>query len=553
MTCRDNYPYLNQNSECEEDCATNEYKYTLNEMKKCFNTCPDDTYHYVDAKTGLKSCISSCGDGFYVSQLSNLSYCYACHTNCQTCFGGPDGNCMICSNFYPFLNENFECKQNCNSNEYIFTLNNSKKCYFTCPVGTYHYSDNDGLRSCISSCEEGFFVLTISTSILGDNELYCSDCYSTCKTCTAGTSTDCLTCDQLGTSAYYSAGSCKSKCDPLYTDNLSDFKQCVTSCQSGYNFQDPLLGKICTNECSKNGFYVDTNTNACNACHQTCTTCKGNTYTDCETCVGTFNYKSDTGECLSSCKKNQFVYSLNGVTECYETCPENWYGLSLETQKICVTACLSNYYISGSLCLPCDPSCKTCFGGTSSSCSSCLSGLILFQQNCLEKCPPNYIESLGSCTPDCEQSGCSSCLITNLSTCNVCKEGYSLMNGICYSICPDGYAKVGSECKTCDISCKTCSGLSSSDCASCVDGNFYYQKICYETCPDGLVHNNGICSKPCDSPCLSCVGSSQKICESCLDDFPYLHNNNCYQKCPDGLYEDSNACKECHKSCKTCD
>lgn len=64
------------------------------------------------------------------------------------------------------------------------------------------------------------------------------------------------------------------------------------------------------------------------------------------------------------------------------------YFLSNQTGGYCLTDCPTVYYVkTGTNCLSCHKTCKTCNGITSANCHSCVDGLYLYSGYCRYVCP----------------------------------------------------------------------------------------------------------------------------------------------------------------------
>lgn len=140
-----------------------------------------------------------------------------------------------------------------------------------------------------------------------------------------------------------------------------------------------IINKICLPACF-NGSTSLANSSFCNTFHCTspCSTCYGNSSTQCLSCVSGYVFQ---GECLSSCS--------NGL------------------------------YSTGSRCEKCTYGCATCTNST--YCLSCIVGFFMSSNLCVRLCPAgkypvisNYtntynITTVSSTCEQCEQ-GCTRCL-----------------------------------------------------------------------------------------------------------------------------------------------
>ena len=140
--------------------------------------------------------------------------------------------------------------------------------------------------------------------------------------------------------------------------------------------------------------------------------------------------------------------------------------------------------------------CSACAGGflytdALHRCSlTCPAGYILYSANnsCLALCPGTYYNLSNVCT-QCP-TDCLSCVSAN--NCTSCNTGLILYNGLCYASCPPSVPYlVNNECVSCDIAnCKTCSNAL---CGSCQAGYLLIQYLqCIQNCPSGQTYNASI-------------------------------------------------------------
>lgn len=162
-------------------------------------------------------------------------------------------------------------------------------------------------------------------------------------------------------------------------------------------------------ECPSN--YYISSTNSCIICTPPCATCTSDTV--CVTCVA--------------------LYNLDGTS--------------------CVSTCSGNKIPIDGVCRSCDPACLVCHT-TTSNCSSCNAGYLYTDElkRCSSSCPAGYIKfsSNNSCIPVCPSpyynlsgvctlcpADCLSCVSSN--NCTSCITGLFLYNGLCYSSCPPAF------------------------------------------------------------------------------------------------------------------
>ena len=294
-----------------------------------------------------QACVASCTAGFV---QTDQFYCDPCHFECATCDGTAQNSCLTCD-------------QSSDNRLYSATL---KRCFSTCPDGTYESGTN------------------------------CLDCNSNCATC-SGSATTCLTCP---------------------TGNFLYNAQCFAACPAGTT----QTGSTCTTTCASNQFLASTNPDVCTPCNAACLTCSAAANTDCLTCAtnnfftqsgntrtcglcatGTFG-NSATGFC-SSCPPN--CDSCSNATTC-TTCSSGFFLLAGTTR--CVNACPSQgYFLSNSVCTECNSNCRTCTGTAANQCTSCytqaeVSGWLnvaLSNNQCIAVCPDGTFLDNGVCQITC--------------------------------------------------------------------------------------------------------------------------------------------------------
>ena len=127
--------------------------------------------------------------------------------------------------------------------------------------------------------------------------------------------------------------------------------------------------------------------------------------------------------------------------------------------------CPDGKYLSGTSCLDCDSSCKTCSGGTSNDCLSCDTSSGRYKS--------------GSQCPKCD------------STCQTCSGGSS---NECLSCNPTTSRYFSqNSCPICHNSCQTCTGPASSDCLTCSLPGYFVER---GTCQSCSSKNSTACLQP---------------------------------------------------------
>ena len=150
--------------------------------------------------------------------------------------------------------------------------------------------------------------------------------------------------------------------------------------------------------------------------------------------------------------------------------------------------------------MPCSEACLQCNSDT--DCTLCSTDTVLYERNCIIKCPDIFYKLEGKCEKC--QENCISCM--NSTQCEKCEENYFLyQKANCVSACsspfwgdvisntcvPDclyahQYGDINDfrKCHECDKSCAICIE-NAYKCTSCYDKLYLSNSICYETCPLG--------------------------------------------------------------------
>ncbi|RHZ87101.1 hypothetical protein Glove_40g11 [Diversispora epigaea] len=413
----------------------------------------------------------------------------------------------------------------------------SNTCQDECGSGGYCSGNN----TC--TCKPGFTGSRCEQCVSGFWGPNCEACSTTCGspaqfTCNDGVSgTGKCKCTKgfMGASCnicapgFYGDGNNCQACD-CGTGGICD-QQGICSCISGWD-------KDSTNKCNtcKKGYYLSNND--CKACAPGCATC------------------SSDGTC----------------TSCLD-------GLQLSTDgKTCTpvstspTPCLATQYFDGNVCVPCDPSCDSCYGGTPSSCLTCASPNLYLEGFCVSpvdgKCTipssPSQVFFADNTQGICQAcpSSCTDCAFDSSATlvkCSKCIPGYVLDIDQCVQSCPDGKVINPDDratCIACSQNCATCDGPSTDQCLSCQDpSQFSLNGVCSATpCPSSYVTQNNTCVK-CHPDCLECSGQGINQCTKCPLNRPILTDKGqCIESCSIGTFEDSTTgkCQACDSSCSSC-
>lgn len=291
-------------------------------------------------------------------------------------------------------------------------------------------------------------------------------------------------------------------------------------------------------------YYFNTSLGECFPCDSSCQACSGPSSSNCTVCLAT-------------------DYTIPGVNSCYKSaCPTGYVAQGL----ICQTSCNTGYYNSSGFCTICNSNCTACTNAT--YCTSCNLGYTLYPgtttSSCIQDCGTAlYVTSSLACAAC--SIGCGSCYGTS-TNCTACATGKLLYSNTCVSTCPLYTFQNGTNCFDCHKSCYNCTGTSSSECITCKTNYNYTDNlgICYDICPSYYNSTSMKCLDACpdhtyplstmqcgfcDNSCVSCNGPLSSNCTACPE---VLYNNTCLAVCPSHSYKNLTNCFECSTSCTTC-
>lgn len=228
----------------------------------------------------------------------------------------------------------------------------------------------------------------------------------------------------------------------------------------------------CVHECPSIGWFLDTKTQICKKCHSSCTRCVGPTSDDCI-------------ECSNS---NAVLYGFS----CKIRCPKGYFK-NFRTRQ----------------CERCHPTCTACEGIGPSACTSCVSGLRLHHTNgakglCISTCKLCHYKDMKSfrCLP-CDKS-CRTCYGPTNTNCLSCSLNRVYFQNTCRKSCPAGtfFKTFTQECVKCHPLCKTCVGPKPNQCLSCLPRLFLEQSTCVIQCSSKTKADlkNKLCH-----PCKDCL------------------------------------------------
>lgn len=399
------------------------------------------------------STCSSCTGG----TVSTLSLgCITCGvTNCQTCL--VNKFCLNCAGSNSVSIDGYctICPVNC-----IVCASNSSSC-IQCAVG-YSLTKTGLTYDCSTLCSVPFCVQCSSNNVCQ----YCAYGYTVfintvvCATYSLAPYVP-FPCVQ---SSYNYPRSVCLLCNMQYFSQTQAYScaNCpIANCQQCYFNTNSTQCNYCIT-----GFALDANYNCVliNALNCSITT---NDLTQCITC------------------KNYFT-SINGI--CFPCTVQACISCNPNNTGLC-TACQAGTYLSGVVCLPCQPYCITCTN--SSSCLTLSNNAIIINSQ--------YYYAI------CAFS-CLTCSPQNPAACSKCRAGFyftsSLSGGICLPCDPSS-------------GCYNCSNSNPSQCISCLNNGILIQQS----------NGNTVCQY-CTSPCASCNQTSQTSCLSCVFGY-YLVGTQC--------------------------
>ena len=608
---------LKLNGNCGENCDTGSYE----KDGKCIK-CPDLALEcdentifkcespYLISKDG-KSCVDKCPSG----SVEVNGQCTICKTdeNCDTCekdlitcrnckgdYVLQENKCIPqCDNGY--YEENKKCKK-CMDNCYKCTdaktckeciapfVVHNEECIGICPPG--YYKGDKKCHNCIEGCEvcdngevcrvckdgylleNGECVKVCSSNYYKFSEKECRKCDENCLQCDGPK--QCKLCEDP---YLIHKGECvkqcpsgmvavNKECEPCgeHCSKCTEPNKC-TACEAGYSVFE---GK-CVKPCPTTYFNDE---GVCNPCIDHCDLCTDNykLYTkeageerlrSCDKCSNGYNYSPLNDECVQNCPVGQSPFEgecvpcqadnclecKNEITSC-SSCPTGLYLYNGD----CVTPCPQKTYVNGEECSPCAGDCQTC--NNPKDCLSCPTGLILNDGRCTSECDAGEAPVNGKCEK-CPEPHCDSCNPQKLSECLVCEEGLYLDDeGKCVKECKKGYYEDMDSGKCQECPGEHCDKCPNGDkCTKCEDGYVIQNGVCKLTCDNHYVERHGECVICTDKNCAVCDNMNLDTCKRC--DLPFvLMDNKCLNQCPPGSYPvdlvNQFVCKQCVETCATC-
>lgn len=498
-----------------------------------------------------------------------------CHPSCARCAGNTEQHCLACK---------------VNAVAVASTYAGYSKC--VCASG-YFMDTTMNCVACSSTCK----------SCTGPNANQCLDCLFDRKIEKTAAGSQCICMDgYLSTSAGCIPKATSPDCpadkfkDPA--DNLC--KGCMPSCKT-------CLGPAAADcvVCPPNAFLPKVSDNTF-VPKGPCTCAPGswwdNTNAVCASCPSTCAECSDSTTC-TKCFADREISGANCV------CKGNW----VVTGGVCgppaaPAGCRLNQYLDSSVCKDCHGSCKTCAGNMAYQCTSCefLSNMVLAIQatgtagqgvcTCDKKffLDPNNISKCLPCDPTCltcngpSSSSCTSCLANGVilatPTGKICQCAanftWNMSKGICEATatCTGAtFLSSANFCSPCDKSCATCKGPSDNECLTCASPRTVSGTKC--VCAAGKFFDGTNCAD-CHITCGECTGPTLYDCTTCKANMQFtsqVFTDFTLKKCdcvPNYVWDQSTnacipkvttdctptnkfragdgTCVDCHYLCSTC-
>ena len=559
---------------CNSDCTT-----CSGGLSSSCTAC-SDTHASVASPPGQCACNAD-----YYASSTNPLVCAVCNSECTSCSGGVNTDCLACSDAHASVaSPPGQCL--CNT-DYYASATNPLVCS---PCNTECTSCTGGLNTDCLACSDGNAsvgsppgqcLCNTDYYASASNPLACTLCNSECSSCSGGLNTDCLACSDSHASVASPPGQCACNTD-CYASSTNPLVCAVcnsecTSCSGGLNTNCVACSDIHASVASPPGqclcdagYYASaTNPIVCTICNSECGSCTGALNTNCLTCSDTNSVvTSPPGQCF--CTADYYSSSTNPLvcTICNMDCT-NCSG-ALNTDCLSCTdpfasissppgqcLCNSGYYASSAnplVCSICNIDCTTCSAGTNSACLTCLdlhAAPSPVPGACF--CSSGYFAvSTGplvcaSCDPT-----CSTCVGPSSVQCLSCSDLYASLSAS-PGTCACGYGSYLASstpllCMPCDLSCATCTGGSIYECLTCAQPNSsILDSVCQ--CNNGFYLEVNTCL-PCYPTCSRCAGEGAYSCMECLEEIMIIESGACV--CPEFTWTDGNQCTNCPVGCKSC-
>ena len=408
----------------------------------CIATCPDG-YH-----SDSSSCVACTANCSYCASTTLCTICAlpnalsttnSTHSECvSSCPGGTIATIdstnlrYICS----------ACDAACLTCEVSVT-------YCTSCSGTYLFEG-----SCVSVCPSGYHLIAGACRICA---VECQACQnndpSNCTACEGGyfrTGTVCAATCTGATFPNTLTGECTA-CDPLCLtcSNATNCSSCVAT-----HF---LYNAYCYSDCSAINAALYSYSGQCLLCQSMCATCLSNPY-NCSACSHSMYYFNPADNSCSTACATGYYHNASECLPCQSPCASCDHSASacltctsglVAFSGSCLGTCPDGYYDSNGSCLACASTCRTC---TATHCLLCQPYAYQHRVTCVLDCAvtdlPITIDNY--CTSCTELANCQSCEAgsSGASSCFLCVTPYVIFNGNCLDECPTNYVpdSTGNNC-----------------------------------------------------------------------------------------------------------
>eukprot|EP01022_Parablepharisma_sp_SALTPOND_P021684 TRINITY_DN432_c0_g1_i1.p1 TRINITY_DN432_c0_g1~~TRINITY_DN432_c0_g1_i1.p1 ORF type:complete len:984 (-),score=10.13 TRINITY_DN432_c0_g1_i1:69-2885(-) len=343
-----------------------------------------------------------------------MNLAFNCSASCSSCAGRDPLDCLSCAPSHQWLNYSVdnntlkgscECAApcaTCNTAACLSCVDNAFLNGTNCACNSGYYPDRTGCRPCHRSCKEcsdgtSSGCLSCSSGFYSPvNSTRCEPCAYPCLTCSLN-STECTSCPKN-----FILSNKKCYCAPGYFTALENDK---TVCRKCYllasrcfgpnpweslecNPQIKHIGELQGSTCDcKDGYYFDSTSGTCKECAKYCKTCN-TTSTNCLSCINSTGIIKVNSTCL--CNVDSGFYEAANRSSCIPchplakrcTGPAFWESLECKNAsqiaplKNSTCACSEGYYYEPKsahrtylhMCQRCRRECLAC-NGTASNCT----------------------------------------------------------------------------------------------------------------------------------------------------------------------------------------
>ncbi|KAL4473928.1 hypothetical protein ABPG74_022792 [Tetrahymena malaccensis] len=380
--------YFLEDSVCKTQCQNQGY-YSDYSQYKCL---PCDSSCATCVSGAFNKC-SSCYVGFYLENDTQSQRCLPCDSLCSQCYGASNSKCYKCRQGVKFDQINTTC--------------------IACPSKQFYNTQSGICEQCSSSCLECFGptqnnCLSCNTSMfLNINTDTCEACFASCTKCINGQL--CVKCQQ----GFYLIDNqyCLQQC-PNLTRTLDDKCLCNETCAKCK--YDPINNQSICIKCVSDEYLLYKNQPNCIKVKE---------------CQQFKDYT--TNSCVQQCPLTaQYIDLVDQACQNFQ-CSSNQY---LFNSKYCISSCPDNFYADNqNICQPCNYKCQQCFGPSDNECIECVQNYYFHQDinACKDRCIVGYV------LLDQNSYQCQLCK----QNCKACINSLVLFQGECLQKCPQGFSE----------------------------------------------------------------------------------------------------------------